>query len=466
VATITRIRSDRTNYSQYDPQANTITAVCYLSGVSDGDTVSCELVRNDGYGTVKTVTSDPLSAGQTSVRLAFPLVACTDSLYPDINRARAGDYYLKDSAGNAVSPLFSVSLVSVRRMREEICKGLPLLTGDNLGPLQQPQMVTGVTINQVKPDMPGDVYTLQYTASGQLLSWDGGAPVAVGGGGTFYLVSSQTKWWVQVTVDELLLPQADATESIIIDEMQMTDGAILAELRHAEAAIADRLKAYLQPTQCASPNMLEWLKNPTLAVNPPTTAFADVILPPANYERPDNMLNWYSIQLPVRRLIQLEALHGFLNETDVVTLDQSWWTWVEPLGLVQLVPNQGAAISWQYYTGFFYNFLMGSYDYVPNFWGWKATCGFRNLSDPRTANILQAVEYQAAVNILRQASLHAKPGYTGESISRDGLSSSVTYGSGPGGVYSQHIQAYQAWLDEEVPKLERKHVGFNMYLVG
>lgn len=452
-ATITRLRADKTNYSRYDAQANTVTAICYLTGVGNGDTVSVQLVRKDGYGPVLTVVSPPLAGAASSVRLALPLEACVDAVYPAIYRAKAGDYTLKDAHSAVESPVFSVSLVSLRRIRQEVCKGLPLFTSETLGPLEQPRLVTGVTITNVKPDMVADVYPLSFTASGKLLAWDGGTPVDVSAGGSFHLISALAKWWVRVDVDELLLPGSDVTEQIAVDEQEFTDSALLAELKHAETEIADRLEMQLEPTQVCTDQLKTWLQTHTLT--PPVTAYADQYALPTLYQRPDDMGAWFGIQLPYRGLIQVEALHGYINQSEIITIDQTWITCFEKLGLAQLVPNQNAIISWQFYTGAFYAFIMGGYDYVPNFWHYKATVGLRDLRE-RRANVLQAVEYTAGVNILRQAALHSKPGYTSESLSRDGVSQNISYQRG---IYGDTIQQYERWLEENLKRIKHHVYG-------
>jgi hypothetical protein len=466
MATISRLKSDLTNYSRNDPQRNVVTAICYLTNVTAGDVVNVNLVRGDGFGVVGTATAT-LSAGQTTARLAIPLESCLDTLYPKqkIYRAKAGSYTLADAAGPAVSAPFTISVVSLRRFRDEICKGLPLLTGETIGPLEPLKNITGVTITSVRPNTFADIYPFVYTHATTSLSWAGGAAVDVSEGGHFRLIDANQHWWVSVNVDDTLLPVTDATDSIPFDEQEMTDEALLQEITYATNEVAGKLQMYVEPTQVASPFILDYLAHPNNSLfTPEPTTFADVNAIAVNYQAPPTETNWLSFSLPYRGLIQIEALLGMMNDTTVLDIDQGWWQWSERNALVQLVPRQGAAIAWIYYNVFYYSFLLGAYDYVPNFWHYKATVGMRDLKE-RRMDVLQAIEYLAGVKILRQAGLHAKPGYVTESLNRDGVSQSIAYSTGKGGVYNAIIDSYDEWLKENLGKLRNRVAGYQVKLI-
>jgi hypothetical protein len=220
---------------------------------------------------------------------------------------------------------------------------------------------------------------------------------------------------------------------------------------------------YLEPTEVATRIMQEYLRaNPQ--AYPQATPWADTLLPPVNFRAPESEQNWIGFSLPARSLLALDALGGFLNDTLLFQVDPGWWSWSERNGLVQLVPRQGAAVAWVFYNVYYAQFLVGAFDYVPNFWHYKATVGLRDLWE-RRAVARQAVEYAAAVKVLRQAALHAKPGYVGESLARDGVSQSISYGAGPGGIYAQTIQAYEAWLAQWLPRLRDHVVGLTVKLI-
>jgi hypothetical protein len=467
MATITRLRADAGYYCAYDALSNTATAICYLSNVSQGDTITVKLVRQDGYGPVQNVTSAPLAAGQTVVRLPFPLQNSIDS--DGIYRARAGQYvftdYTSGTAGLSSAP-FTLTIASLRRFRQEICRGLPLLTGETVGPLTPFSQLTGVTVAQVKENLFPQPYSFSYAHTAGTLSWGNGPAQVVSGGGEFTLIDGTGNWWLVVEVDDSLLPTQDVSETIPFDVLRFSDAMLAAELAAAQHEVEDYLQIYLEPTQLTTPNMAASMADPTQAATyAGISTFYDQLSLPVNYYRPDNDHNWLTVALPVRGLIKLEMLAGFTNQTEVIQLDKNWWQWDEKSGLVQLVPNQGVAISWLYYTGFFYAFLIGAYDYVPGFWNWKATVGLRNLRD-RHANVLQLVEYTAAVKVLRQAALHARPGYVNESLARDGVSQQIAYGAGKGGIYAQTIEAYEAWIKENRSDIRQRLIGPKMKLIS
>jgi hypothetical protein len=456
---ITQIKTDQTNYSRWDDKRNVITAICYVSTPQAGSTITAQLYREDGYGSVLSVTSAPLAGTEQTVLLTFPLESCTDPNYPHVYRARRGRYTVR--AGGVVSPVFTVSLVSLRRLRDDLCKGLPLLSGETVGVQDQPRVVTGVQVLQIAPDMPQSTYVLSYTAAGTLLAWDGGGGVNVGAGGDFTLIDKNAHWWVRVRVQDWALPAGNQAETLVVTEQRMTDDQILAEIENATRTLEDAVQVYLEPTQVCTELLADYIHEHLGTLQQPTNDFQDVIKSPVPYIRPTTMTQWIAIKLPLRGLIQLEELFGFLNQTQAVYLDRSWWLWDEKSGLVQLVPNQNATINWANYSGFFYSFLMGSFNDVPNFWHAKVTCGIRALTG-REANTLVALEYMSAINVLRQAALHAKPGYTNESLARDGLTQSIAYAAGPGGVYSQIIDSYEKWLAENLGTIKRNRRGMQV----
>lgn len=462
MTTVSRIKTDRQNYCRYDAQCDTITASLYLSNAIAGDSVSVTLERLDGYGVVQTKVLTVTTNGEPFQRISLRLEDCFDPTLPHIYRARAGQYVVR--AGGMSSPPFSVSLVSVRRLRDDLCKGLPLLTGETVGVQDQPRIVTGVTILQIQPDLPQDLYTLSFTTPGSL-SWDGGTAVDVRAGGEFTLIDADKKWWVRVSVDDLALPGTNQSETLVVSEQRMTDADLLSEIQNATSDLQDDLQVFLEPTQVGTQLMVDTLATPDPGVNPAgVTPFVDTIRSPVAYQNADSMSQWWAFRLPFRGILQLESLMGFFNQTKAIVIDRGWWSWDEKSGMVQLVPSLGALSNWMSINGFFYSVVLGVTTNIPNFWHYKATSGLRELRN-REAAILTALEYKAAINVLRRAALHAKPGYTSESLGRDGVMQNIAYGAGPGGVYAQTIESYEKWLAERLPDIKRNRRGIIMRLL-
>lgn len=433
---------DASEYGRYDPVNNTVNAYATISGAVAGDTLTGNLVRLDGYGSVLAV-SVTLAAGQSSQLLSFPLSSCLDA---DGNYiARAGSYQVQLTGSNgsgtvtANSPVFAVSLITVSELTNTWLQGVPLFNQGMIGPVQQPQAVTGVTLAVPSHHLKGP-FVLQFTAgSPSTLSWDGGAAVPVPAApGQIVLPNAQNNDHVVAAVSPVLLPASSAAETIYVDDIALGSSFIQSQLRYAQGFIEGFCYFFCEPTYVATdPN--------TLAQGPETSVFtgwADEIAIPQTYYRPKDFMRWMSIVLPYNRLLKVHNLTGYFNSTLTLEITLDWIVWNETNAETELVPSNGAVVTWQFYESAMLQFLF-IYNSIPSFWHYWLTCGMRDLYGERQV-IREAIAKKAAIDIITQAGLAYSAGRRRFTTERDKVRSDTWLEDGtPGAALANE---YRRWL--------------------
>src|SRR5438105_2465304 len=253
------VSTDSVNYCRYDKRVNAVNIHIDYTGAAGGETLTANLVRQDGWGSVKSATHTA-TAGSGYADFAITLDSCYDTFQTPVYRAHSGWYVATVGDGTQVftSPEFSVTTVSVYEMRHDLCKGLPLRTSETAEVLVQPQAITGVSVTEVYPETFHGPYPLVYTKAGQTLSWAGGPSVAVGGlrwGSVVPLYSADTSDWIRVQVKPNLLPSADTTEVLFIDRREMTDYEIVSEILSAENWVSAKTHMAVEPRRGGTPLM-------------------------------------------------------------------------------------------------------------------------------------------------------------------------------------------------------------------
>jgi len=129
----------------------------------------------------------------------------------------------------------------------------------------------------------------------------------------------------------------------------------------------------------------------------------------------------------------------------------------EKSGFGQLVPFS-ATIAFQFIGLTWVESLRGRIE-LPNFWHYSAMAGLREV-DPI---LLEVVGKKAAIDALTVAGQAFRGGYSSQSISRDGVSESVSYtASAIYGIYSATIEEYSKFLNREIKQLKGRYRGMNV----
>lgn len=406
---------DRNYYSLYDPNADSVRATFTIVGAVAGDTITVDLTRLDGYGSVLS-TSITLSAGQTSATATLALDEATDS--DGFLVCRHGSYQVQATGTNgsstvsANSTTFQVVLITPEEMKSVWLQGVPLHATGKVAPVLQPQLVTGVTLDAPYHHLKG-VFPLTYSpASG--LSWNGGAAVAVPASpGTILLPNADSTDYVTAQVSPSLLPASSANESIVLDDQPISDYLLVRQLDQAQGFLEAFLYTFLEPTYSATdPN--------TLAQGPETAVFtgwADHTAIPQSYYRPKDFMRWMALIIPYNRLLKVHNLTGYFNATLTLQITLDWIVWNETNAEVEMVPSNGAVVTWQFYESAMLQFLF-IYNHIPSFWHYWITSGLRHLFEEH-AMVREALAKKAAIDIIAQAGLAYSAGRESFRTERD-----------------------------------------------
>jgi hypothetical protein len=435
------VQTDAFNYSRNDDLCDVVTVHVEWTEANGGETLVASLVRQDGYGAVGSTSSGPLGVGPSTMDLAIPLESCMD--LEGYYRAKSGWYRvaLSDGTNTSLSLPFTITTVSVRQMRDEYCLGLPLTASQTAKILMPPQEITGVFIDRVPENHVLAAYDLVYDYGAQTLSWAGGEGVPVGTrwNRPLVLLGDDRSQYLRVRVNPSQLPSADTTEELIVERDEVTDHDLVRWIWQAERYIQN--KTWIPP---------EIINGATeyVAKEYPQTFYDEGRLPPVEYERIENPSRFLHLTLPLVWLQKLTALEGFFNVDKVVTITDEWKDICERNGVVTLVPRSGATLQWQFYAGFLFNFTL-AYQSLPNFWHYSVVYGLPDFHGAQGI-VLEAIGKRAAIDMLRQASQAWRPGMASESVSRDGVTQTRTYGRGSGGVFADIIGSYEDWIKYEI----------------
>ena len=428
---------DKTEYSKYHQELAVVTAYLTFSGAVAGDTVTVSLLRNDGYGSVKSQTLT-LTAGQTSATVTFDLRTINGP--EGFNLCRQGYYQVQATAGilTTVSQTFWVAVVPVSELKSRWCYGVPLDALEIVGPVIQPQLITGVTIKRVPSTHTKGIFSL--VLSTLTLSWAGGTAVAVKPGVVQdYILTNQTGTdYIVVTVNPSALPLINQTEQIVIDNQTVSDDVFQQDLQQAYNEIYQKCYFYPEPTYVATdPNSIA--AGTQVSV---TTGWADVTAIPVTYYRMKDFMRWMTVKMPYNRILKMLNLTGYFNGTLTLDVTLDWIVWNVMNGELELVPNNGAVVSWQFYESAMLQFLY-IYNSIPNFWHYSALCGLPTL-EGEFQIVREAIAKIAAINVIGRIGTAYGAGLDSVSTSRDGVSMDKTFGkSYPGAGLAQD---YKDWL--------------------
>ena len=360
---------DAHEYSVSEHGRQIVTAYLIFPAASSGDQFTVDLVREDGFGSISTVTV-PLSAGQTQATAAFDLRDAKDTYGFVV--ARHGWYNVQatqqSTSATTASETFYVGLVTVDELKNLWCYGVPFDEAGSNGLVVQPRAVTGVTIPTVPSQLPRGVHTLAYQPPGDgtyaTLSWDGGATVNLTqlGPADYALINQAGTDYVKVRVVPGQLPTSAATESLIVDRLAIDDEYLRRLIDMAQGFIEQGIWAFAEPTYIGTDPQ-------TLAQGPETNVFTgwcDHTGIPQSYYRPRDFMRWMAMVMPYNRLLKVLNLTGYFNATLTLQVTLDWIVWNETNGEVELVPSNGAVVTWQFYESAMLQFLY-IYNHIPSF---------------------------------------------------------------------------------------------------
>jgi hypothetical protein len=182
----------------------------------------------------------------------------------------------------------------------------------------------------------------------------------------------------------------------------------------------------------------------------------DVIVSPITFY-PVMPARWIDIQFPFMSVLYVDKLWGQLANTQIVDVAMQWLEIAEKSGFAQLVPFN-ATLAFQFIGLVWVESLRGRIE-LPNFWHYSAVAGLREV-DPV---LLEVVGKKAAIDALTVAGQAFRGGFSSQSLSRDGVSESVSYtASAIYGAYSATIEEYSKFINREIKQLKGRYRGPSM----
>lgn len=314
------------------------------------------------------------------------------------------------------------------------------------------------------------------------LNWRGGPLVSITSPGTYILLSgnggsgaggcagsggaggfdSENPDYICVRITSvLLMPTSNVVESLIIDTKKIDDETLHKFLCQAVSWVEnDYLATFVEPTNVVTdrdPTTIQY----SAGINAPAPIFTDTdfdyIWSPLTYFVPRTQGQWVKIQTPFPQLLRVDNLYGAIANTRVIDIDLEWIEHSEQGGLIQLVPfNQEIAFD---FIGLLWSNALRGASELPNFWHYNVIAGLREAS----CDIQELIAKRAAINALVIAGQALRPGLGSVSLSRDGVSESVSYiNSAQYGLFTGTITAYKEWIDERGKELRAKYRGITM----
>lgn len=329
--------------------------------------------------------------------------------------------------------------------------------GDSLSSAEGPIQFTGGATNIVRQ-----------------LSWDGGPVVSIKKSGTYVLMQGRSgpaahlqsshRDYITVKVRSTLsLPKENVAEELLIDRKNVDDETLRNYLNQAVDWVEkDFLATPVEPANVVTerdPTSIQY----AAGINAPSPIFTDtdfdMIGSPLTYFVPRSG-SWVTIQFPWPQLLRIDSLYGAIANTRVIDIDLEWIEISEQTGLVQLVPfNQEIAFD---FVGLLWvNAIRGAVE-LPNFWHYNAIVGLRDTPPA----VQELIAKKAAIDALTVVGMALRPGVGSVSLSRDGVSESVSYTtSSQFGVFTGAIQAYKEWIEQHGKDLRAKYRGPTMVVV-
>jgi hypothetical protein len=419
-----------------------------------------------GSGTNGTVTATAAGAGLTgsagnSLTVAVVVPAGTSALSASYS-SPALTISLSTNAGAPVAVDNTATLIAAA------ITALPEFTA----------AASGTGVDSIAAAEGPTVFTGGTTTTTRTLSWNNGNAVAITGPGSYLLragsassspickVANTIMDYIVVNVSsELVMPVVHTTDELLIETKKLSEDDIGSLLDQAISWIEKDFLAgvYLEPTNLVTdrdPTSVQF----AAGVNAPTPIFTDEdydeLVNPLTYFVKAVTETWVNIWTPYKQLLRVDSFYGAIANTRVIDIDLQWIELSSQQGFIQLVPfNQ--EIAFDFIGLMWVNSIRGAAE-LPNFWHFNLIAGLRDTPP----DLIELIQKRAAINILTIVATAFKPGVGSMSLSRDGVSQSVSYTSQQQfGIFNAAIAAYNDWIDKNEKIIKGKYQGLNWAVV-
>lgn len=468
------VTTDKEEYSRFESERDVVSVFVTPEGSNmSGEAISVQMVKARRNRDVVVATKQLVltSNDPQEYVVDFPLNDIVDNY--DIPRVRRGKYLILATADNAVtgeSEDFLISLVSVDRLMKDYLHGVEGRAFETLAPRNQPELITGVIIEDVSKTHPNAWFPLSYNyildTNGtpvRTLSWCAGPAVLLTASKKRYLLrKGNTVDFIEVRITSLSqLPTQSISEEILIERAPLDDSRIRQLIDQAISWVEDsEIDVYLEPTHAVTQINPVSITYPT-GSDIPTFELGDwdIVVDAVTYRAP-TAGHWVSIKMPYRPVLRFNQLFGEIANTKIIDISLEWIELHELGGFVELVPfNQSNAFNFMGMS--WVDSLRGPVP-LPNFWNFDVILGFRKTPEV----LLELVAKKAAIDFLTIAGQAYRAGISSQSISRDGISESISYtASATFGIFSATIADYKKWIDENIKHLRSAFRGSAMVVL-
>lgn len=446
----------------------TVSIVATSSGSMAGEQLQIDLIKARRSRNVSIYTNTLTISGSanpitlsTSIYLPNIVDQRTQTYFRDprtISLIRRGLFFVRvrsvtNTSISGVSSDFQINPITAQQLRKSYLFGLPMEAFFTRTVKFPPKNITGIEIDEVSNSHPVGfaVLSLNTTSTGdRSLSWSGGPSVSIPTAGKYILRANCGSEYIVVLVRSLA-----AMPSI---------GPVKDELLVTKSTITDAMLRKWLNQAC------DWLENDKIAgvYLEPTRLVTDVYLP-GNVEQDWDVIvspitfypvmpaRWIDIQFPFMSVLYVDKLWGQLANVQIVDVAMQWLEIAEKSGFGQLVPFN-ATIAFQFIGLVWVESLRGRIE-LPNFWHYSAVAGLREV-DPV---LLEVIAKKAAIDALTVAGQAFRGPFASQSISRDGVSESVSYTSSAiYGLFSATIEEFSKFINREIKQLKGRYRGVNM----
>lgn len=413
--------------------------------------------------------------GLNSVATAFYLPGIVDE--NDAARVHRGKYFISamsvtDPTVAATTPDFKVSLLSVSRFKHDWLHGADEQALETESIKNQPVIISGVTVSAVSRGHQKGWITLSYNYTNpgncqpivRTLSWCDGPMIPIRPGTAKYTLrkgDSQLDW-IDVMIPSIdALPTSSVAEQLLVDREALTDDMFANWINSAINWVEKTaLSIYLEPTRIVTeidPNQITYPAGSDI----PQFVLADwdENVDALTYTCPAAG-HWINFKMPYYPIIAFNSLYGKVSNVRIVDIAIEWVEFHKRAGFVELVPfNQETAFN---FIGLMWVESIRGPIPIPNFWNFDALVGFTHTP----AILMELVAKKAAIDALTKIGQAYRPGVSSQSVSRDGVSESVSYlTAGMYGIFSGAIKSYREWIDINLPMLRGSYRGALMAVV-
>ena len=448
--TAIKVLTDKKEYSRFESDRSIVKArvIPDPSTEIDGEVVTVELIRKSGLVIASEEVTFSTSDYSKGVVLTFDLTELVDD--DGFPLALRGDYTVQARQGDVTaSAELRIALLTAAKMKKTYCLGLTLRAAEVMQPRHQPRLVSGVRIvrcsDELRPGLKSLAYL--YNSGAPTLTFAGGATVELDESITEEILPDSDGNYVEVEIDYFDLPDDDIEEVLVIDQEVMEDAQIQGFIDQAIAEMENEtLDSILEPSRVATEPYYS---------SPEEGEHFDRLVRPAAYYRGDfnERAKAWHVSLPLLQIVKIDAVSGYMGNSKALDITKGQLAVSPRQGTLDVMPfDSQYQILWQFQAQ---QRMSGDREVISQFWRYKGVAGLEPEGD-----ILKAIGYIAAIPILSIAGQAYRAGYTSESVSKDGVSSSKSYtSSAVYGIYSATINDYEKWLKSGLKQLRKRYRG-------